>query len=269
MLLELPLTTIRFLGTAPVVPAAGRDSASFLINQRILVDTGWYAAIRMKSYERSPLDLEYLILTHCHHDHYMGLPQIFFYLRMRQRERPNRPPLKILGPAGDVERVVELSRQFLQPDRFPEVDYIPEVYPLQPGDRYEDPQFCLETCATKHAVQGLCYKFYDKKTGAVFSFTGDTAYHPPIAEHVKGSLLLIHEASHGPREVGARPEAVHAGAPDAARIAQMAGVQCLALIHCPEHLAEAAVEAARSIFPNTFLPEDGQVVSLDAHRVIK
>lgn len=140
--------TLTFLGTASVTPEAGHDTASFLINRDILVDTGWSAAIRMLSYGFSPLDLEYLILTHCHHDHYLGLPQLLFYRRMRQRDRDGLRPLKIIGPAEDLERVVKLSRDLLQADRFPDVDHVPEVVPLSPGDRFECPTFHLETCNT-------------------------------------------------------------------------------------------------------------------------
>ncbi len=258
-------TVIRFLGTATVVPAAGHDTASFLINDRILVDTGWYAAIKMKTYGVNPMDLEYVFITHCHHDHYIGLPHILFYLRMRKRERPDRPPLKIIGPADDIERVVLLARQFLQTERFPDVECIPDIYPLMPGESYEDDIFRIDTCATRHPVQGLCYRYQDKATGAIFSFTGDTAYSPVIAEHVQESTLLIHEASHGPKEIGEDPAWGHAGAPDAARIALAAEVQQLALIHCPEEQRDAAITSAQMIFPNTFMPEDGQVVTLGVH----
>src|SRR5262249_30283230 len=43
-------TEITFLGTSSVVPGGGHDTASFLINGRYLVDTGWYATIKMRVY---------------------------------------------------------------------------------------------------------------------------------------------------------------------------------------------------------------------------
>ena len=111
-------TQVKFLGTSAVVPAAGHDTVSLLVNGRILIDTGWYSAVKMQQYGLSPLDVEYLILTHCHHDHYIGLPQILFYRAMRRRDRPDLPVLKVIGPADDVERVVRLSMGLLQPKRF-------------------------------------------------------------------------------------------------------------------------------------------------------
>ena len=41
--------TLAFLGTAAVTPEAGHDTANFLINRHIMVDTGLSAAIPMLS----------------------------------------------------------------------------------------------------------------------------------------------------------------------------------------------------------------------------
>src|SRR5882724_6192609 len=125
-------TTVTFLGTDAVVPEGGADTASFVINRRCLVDTGWYAAIKMRCYGLDPMQLETLIFTHCHHDHYIGLPHLLFYHRMRARERPDRPPLKIIGPAGEIDLVVGLAQKFLQMERFAPVQYQPELIPLNP-----------------------------------------------------------------------------------------------------------------------------------------
>jgi ribonuclease BN (tRNA processing enzyme) len=50
---------------------------------------------------------------------------------------------------------------------------------------------------------------------------------------------------------------------DAAEIAKLAGVQRLALVHAREDKQAEAVAAARTIFPNTFWPEDGQVLMIE------
>jgi ribonuclease Z len=255
-------TQITFLGTSSVVPGGGHDTASFLINGRYLVDTGWYAVIKMREYGFNPMQLETLILTHCHHDHYLGLPHLLFYLRMRAWERPDRPPLKIIGPAEDLERVVTLARQFLQPDRFPDVDSAPTLFPLHAGDALETEDFRLATCASRHPVPGLCYRFTDRNTGAVFAFTGDTAWHPPIVELARDVALLITEASYGAHPAPADNRSLHSGAPDAARLAVEARAGRLALIHAAEEKQAEAVLAAQAIFPNTFWPQDGETVSV-------
>ena len=68
------MTTLTFVGTAAVLPGAGRESACFVINGRDLVDTGWSAAVKMQEVGCDPLAIVWLFFTHCHHDHYLGLP---------------------------------------------------------------------------------------------------------------------------------------------------------------------------------------------------
>lgn len=262
---EIP-TTVTFLGSDAVVPACGGDTASFVINRTTLVDTGWYAVLKMRCYDLDPMELEHLILTHCHHDHYLGLPHLLFYLAMRAGERPGRPPLKIIGPAGELELVTRLAGQFLQMDRFSPVRYEPELIPLHPGDSWECRDFHLTTCASVHPVPGLCYRLSDTNTGKVIAFTGDTAYDPAIPKLVEGADLLIHEASYGASAAPAANASLHSGAPEAARVASEAGVRRLALIHCPQPKKAAALEAARAIFPDTIWPADGETLVVGVSR---
>jgi len=259
-------TSVRFLGTSSVVPAAGCDTASFLLNDKHLVDTGWNAALRLLDHGLSPLDLHHVILTHCHHDHYLGLPQILFYIRISRHRQPLRQSLKIIGPADDILRIVNRARALLQVEQFPEIDAVPEVIPLAPGERYECDEFRLTTTQTLHAVQGLCYRFHDLRTGAEIAFSGDTAYHPPLADHVSGVDLLIHECSLGADEPEPSQKMGHSGAPQAARIARDGNVGRLALIHCSEDRQQESLEAAREVFPNVFFPRNGERIAVHSSR---
>jgi ribonuclease Z len=253
-------TSVTFLGTDAVVPECGGDTASFVINGRYLVDCGWYAAIKMRCYGIDPMGLEYLFLTHCHHDHYIGLPHVLFYLAMRARERPDRPPLKIVGPAGELELVVDLAERFLQAERFPPVRVARELIPLRPGDPLDAAAFRLETCASLHPVPGLCYRFTDSRTCKVVGFTGDTAYEPAIPALLRGADLLITEASYGASPAPASNASLHSGAPEAARVAIEAGAMRLALVHCPKAQQAAALAAAQALFPATIWPADGETL---------
>ncbi len=100
-------TTLTFIGTDTCVPQSNNDTASFIVNGHCLVDCGWNAAINMGRYGHSPADLDYIFITHCHHDHYLGLAGVLFYRGLRY---PDMPQLKVVGPTEDIERVVELAR---------------------------------------------------------------------------------------------------------------------------------------------------------------
>ena len=239
-------TKITILGNSTAVPETGNDSPTFLINDRYLVDTGWWSVESMRARGIDPVQLEYVIFTHFHHDHYMGLPQLLYYLIMRHKPLKE---LKIIGPAEDLELIVRRSISFLHPERYYTDDVFPTLIPIAPGESYEAEGFRLDTCTTIHPVQGICCRFTDKANGKVFSFTGDTAYHPPIIEHVRGSALLIHEAALGP--IAAAPDDnayMHSGSIDAARIAEAAGVEKLLLIHAAASRAEPSVQAAKEAY---------------------
>lgn len=264
-------TIVTFLGTAAAVPGAGHDVASFVINGTYLVDTGWNAALTLCAHGFDPMDVEYLMLTHCHHDHYLGLPQLLFY-RSMQRHRLSKSgksfrPLKVIGPLNDVARVVDRAAQFLQVDYFPEMEAAVEIIALAPGDDFEGEAFHVTTCPTRHPVQGLCCRFTDKHTNAVLAWTGDTAPFsngaPHLVEHVRGVGLLIHDASFGSNPAPTNNPYLHSGAPDAAYLAVAAGVRQLALIHGSEEEQEAARAAASRIFPSTFWPADGETINVD------
>ncbi|WP_240633488.1 MBL fold metallo-hydrolase [Paenibacillus montanisoli] len=238
-------TRITIFGTSGAVPEIGGDSPSFLINDKYLVDTGWAAIQNLRGHGVDPLELDYLIFTHFHHDHYLSLPSLLFYFLSWGKLQE----LKIIGPAEDLERMVKRALDFLDAERFFAKDEVPTLIPLQPGDNYETEGFRLDTCSTIHPVQGLGYRFTDARTGKSFAFSGDTAYHPPIAELAKGSALLIHEAALGPKAADPNDNAyMHSGSIDAARIAEAAGVDRLLLLHGAASRAEACVEAAKQEF---------------------
>jgi len=253
-------TEVRFLGTASVVPERGNDTSTFLINDRYLFDAGWWAAINMLQYDVSPLDLDFVFLSHCHQDHYLGLAQIAFYMAMNRAAYCERPPIRIYGPKDDIARVMDLCFAFLQTGLSPQVwtDLEFDVIGLDPGAAVDEEQFRLDTCKTVHKVQSMCCVFTDKLTGTRIAYTGDTSFAESIADCVKGVDLLVHEASAGEGDSSAG----HSGARDAARIADLAGARRLALVHCREEARPGALAAAREIFPDVILPQPGQTIKI-------
>ena len=239
---------ITFIGTSTCIPDIGSEVASFLIDGKILVDTGWCSVLKMREYGFDPLDIEYLILTHLHHDHYIGLPQLLFYLRLKKL-------VTIIGPSKHLKNVVNKALEFLQISRFPELSLDLKLIPLSPGKSYKGNGFKLDTFPAKHLSgnnvfeESLVCRFTELSTGKSFAFTGDTSFHPPIAEFVGNIPLLIHDACHSlPKE--------------AAAIAKMANVETLYLIHHSNEKAEEALNEARAVFPHSFLAMEGKTLEI-------
>lgn len=250
-----------FLGTGSVVPEGGRETSSLLIADRLLVDAGWCNALAMLPHGVSPADLDALLLTHCHHDHYLGLPHLLFYRRMIERNTGRElPPLPIVGPAGEIERIVELARRFLQVERHAKGYRAPKIIPLEPGQGCELAGFRVTTCETRHSVPGLAYRIEEPDTGISVVVSGDTAYHPPLAEFARNAALLVHEAACADEEPDPAAGGGHSGGAQAARIARSAAAGQLALTHGYLKDIEPTLAAARRIFPQSVFPQDGETL---------
>lgn len=246
---------IFFIGTSTGAPEIGKESPSFIINGKILVDTGWCGVLKMREYGLDPMSIQYLILTHLHQDHYLGLPHILFYRWGRGASDVNKPvrPLVIIGPAQHLSEIVEATKLFLQWKRFPEIAVDIVVAPLAPGETYKGDDFILETIAARHvssrkmSEESLVCKITERVTGKSMVFTGDTSFHEPIAEFAAKTALLVHDAAH------TAPE-------DVARIAKMASAGKLFLIHCREK--EGMMDDVRRIFPEAFMARDGSAMEI-------
>ena len=255
---QQPALSILILGTASCTPEPGGNTASFVVDGRVVVDTGWYFTDRLLAGGINPLDVEAVCFTHCHHDHILGLPQLVFYYGITGEKRPKRP-LHVYGPAGEIGRVVADAQRYLQFDRYKELHFEIVVHDLKGGETLEVAGLTVATCPALHAVPGVCYRF-ENAAGASAVFSGDTSFNPDLIELSRGAGLLVHEASHGPNSVRGDTRWGHSGAPDAAEVARSAGVGRLALVHCGETARAAALAAAQAIFPETFLPTDGETL---------
>lgn len=252
-------TTLTFIGTATCTPPAGDDTASFLLNGHVLIDCGWCAALSMLPTGRDASDLSHVLITHCHHDHYLGLASVLFY-RAMDRSLEDAADLTIAGPAEDIERVAGLALDYLQADRFAAVEARPVVVPVTPGESLTVGEIEARTAPTDHPVQGLAYRLRDTDTGVTIGISGDTAYLPELAEHFRGVDLLIMEGSTGLTDPPADSTAGHSGVRQSARIAAAAQVGRLALVHIGGGERHELLGAAREIFPDTFIPMRGETL---------
>ena len=254
-------TSLTFVGTASCTPRVGNETACFLLNGHVLVDTGWCAALSMLHCGHDATELDHVVLTHCHHDHYMGLASVFFYRRMQNDRLPDdAPELRVIGPAEDIERVVELARAYLQVDRFSGVQADPEVVGVTPGEGFEVGEFAVTTAPAQHQLQGMALRLRDTKTGAEIGLSGDTAYLPELPEFFVGVDVLVHEAAAGVNDPEITAETGHSSARQAATIARDAGVGRMYLAHVRADLRTELLAAARDVFPETHWPEPGMTV---------
>lgn len=247
---------ITVLGSSGCRYDKGNDTASFLINNKIIVDTGWNLVENILDLDLNPADFKTVLFTHFHHDHYIGLPQFLFY---HSCHGTSLDDLTFIGPE-DLNKVVNLAMDFLQMSRFYEFKGKPNCVEVSPGEKIELENLSIKTQKSIHPVDGRFYHVTDKSTGKTAGFAGDTAYDESETEFFKDCGLLIHECSLGAKNSGDN-KYLHASAEEAAIVAEKAGVKKLALAHYPEKLRQDCYNAAAEKFKGEILtPVKGDVI---------
>jgi len=237
-------TTLRVIGSGSLFPGPDGDAPCCLVNDRLMVDTGYWAAHRLLRWDLHAGLVDHLLITHYHPYHTIGLPLVFCYRRGLPFIGREVRRMAVLGPAESIETLMRRTRDFLE---IPEEEDLAEVVPMEPGGVYESEPFRIWAYRANHPVPGLVYRVRDNETAAEIGLAWDTAYDPDMAAFFRDVDLLVHDAAHSrPRE--------------AALCAREAGARRLALIHGDR--PEVAVAEAREVFPEAAWPEDGEVIRM-------
>jgi len=251
-------TFITVLGSSACRYDYGNDAASYLINNKIIVDTGWNLIENILDAGLNPADFKIILFTHFHHDHYLALPQFIFY---HINAGTPLSELTLIGPS-DINNILKLAIDFLQLPRFFENIDSPKCIEIKSGEsiKLDEEQLFIEAHKSIHPVDGRFYRVMDIDTGVKIGFTGDTAYDPVENSFFKGCDMLIHECSLGGKHTGDNAY-LHADAEDAAIAATGAGVKTLVLTHYPAGIREECRDAATNKFYGEILtPVKGDVI---------
>lgn len=296
--------SVLFLGTAGAAPTAQRGTAAFLIRRggdRILVDCGEGTQRQMLRSGVGLVDVEDVLITHFHADHFLGLPGMLKTFGLRGREAP----LVLYGPRG----LGDLMRS-LRPI-FGRLPYPVEQVELDAGDYIGRDGYRIESFATDHGVPSLGYALIEDmrpgrfdvdaaralgvpegpafgmlqggkpvtlETGAEISpeavlgaarpgrrlvLSGDTRPCPAMIEAAAGADVLIHEATFLDEEAARARQTGHTTAGQAARMARDAQVGMLALTHLStRYFGRDIRREARVDFPAAVVPRDFDVIEL-------
>jgi ribonuclease Z len=275
--------SVVFYGTGGSVPTARRATACVLIRaggRRILIDAG-EGAQRQMMLSTGLVQVDDILITHFHADHYLGLPGLLKTYDLQDRQAP----LRIAGPPGLAGLFEGLRRIFGK------IRYELELVELPPGEALppaESEEFELRSFAVEHRMPANGYAFVEaerpghfdpeaaKKLGItdVTDFgrlqrgetvsvdggevkpdqvlgetrqgrkivvTGDTAPTEMTRVAAHGAQLLVHDGTFSDEEQARAAETGHSTARQAATLAKEAEVDMLALVHVSTRYNVSAV----------------------------
>jgi ribonuclease Z len=296
--------SVVFYGTGGSVPTARRATACVLIRaggKRVLIDCG-EGAQRQMMRSTGLVQVDEILITHLHADHYLGLPGLLKTYDLQDRSAP----LRIAGPPG-LPGLFDALRRI-----FGKIRYEVELVELRGGEAlaHEEEGFEMRSFEVEHRMPANGYAFVEaerpgrfeadrarelgvadvrdfgrlqrgeavkgeagevrpdqvmgeSRQGRKIVITGDTAPCEMTRIAAHGAELLVHDGTFSDEEEARAAETGHSTARQAATIAAEAEAKLLALVHISSRYHVGAVlDEARGVFPSTHAVRDFDLIDI-------
>jgi len=102
--------SVTILGSNSAAPAHDRNQTSQLVNigkSAILVDCGEGTQVQFRKYGIKTAKLDYILISHLHGDHYLGLMGVISTFHLNKRTKP----LTIFGPKG-LDEIITIQLKY-------------------------------------------------------------------------------------------------------------------------------------------------------------
>ena len=186
--------SVKFLGSGDAFGSGGRLQICILIEAaaaKFLLDCGASALISMKRFGVSSADIDKILITHLHGDHFGGIP---FFILDSQLISKRTKPLLIAGPPGIKDRIHSAMEIMFPGSSRVKQKFRIEFQELQAGARTEMDQVFVTATKVAHASGSPSYALRIECAGKSIVYSGDTEWTDNLIKVVRGADLFIAEA---------------------------------------------------------------------------
>ena len=186
--------TVRFLGSGDAFGSGGRLQTCINVRSgdaNLLLDCGASSLIAMRRFGVAPSEIETIVLSHLHGDHFGGIP--FFILDARFFS-PRDMPLTIAGPAGAESRVKEAMEALFPGSSATKQKF--ETHFVEFSDRVPVSVGAVTVTPfeVSHASGAAAYALRLDIAGKTIVYSGDTEWCDALIDAAKGADLFVCEA---------------------------------------------------------------------------
>lgn len=186
--------SVKFLGSGDAFGSGGRLQICILIEApatKFLLDCGASALISMKRFGVSTADIDKILITHLHGDHFGGIP---FFILDSQLISKRTKPLLISGPPGIKDRIHSAMEIMFPGSSRVKQKFGIEFLELQKGARTEIDQVFVTAEEVAHASGSPSYALRIECAGKSIVYSGDTEWTDNLVHVARGADLFIAEA---------------------------------------------------------------------------
>jgi ribonuclease Z len=200
---------VTLLGTGSPIPVEERFGPSILVEagpEKLLIDCGRGASLRLWQLHIPLGAVTAVFLTHLHSDHIVGIPDLWLTGWLPPPFGHRTHAFQIWGPVGTNEMMANLQKAFATDIRFRMADGIPEqgiavaAQDIAQGPVYEKNGVKVTAFEVDHATAKPAFGYRIDYRGHSVVLSGDTRPTENLIRFSKDVDLLIHEVA------WARPE---------------------------------------------------------------
>ena len=182
--------SLSFIGTGNAFAPGGLCWNGFLANSRYLFEAPPQALMSVRHAGLDPNELEAVIISHHHADHFLGLPFLLLYWKYQGRTTP----VTIVGPP-ETQSVLEQVTERTYPALL-EIDYDIEWKVATPGNELSVGDLRLRPVEAKHDPKlNMCLGYACHLDGRRFGYTGDTSLCDGVFDLARHSEVLVSECA--------------------------------------------------------------------------
>ena len=195
---------VTFLGTGDAFASHGRFQSGYLIEAQgcqILMEAGPTILCAMKRMGVAPADIDIILISHLHGDHFGGLP---FLILEYLWESPRRKPLKIAGPPHLEERTWRLFNTMF-PFSSGDLERVRrnlEFIELEPACKARFGKVEVDSLRVPHMKRDLCLALKVAIGGKTIAFSGDTGWCDELISFTTGADLFLCECTYFENPLG-------------------------------------------------------------------
>jgi ribonuclease BN (tRNA processing enzyme) len=184
---------VTFLGAGDAFNAGARCHASYLVRAAsacVLLDCGATTVLAMKQARINVNDLDAILVSHLHGDHFAGVPFLFltwFYESARRR------PVTIAGPPGTQQRVQALYSALYRDLAARPLPFEVDFVELEPSVRERVGGVDLLPFRVPHQETEVSLGFRVSVEGKAILYSGDTGWTEDLVVQSQGTDLFICE----------------------------------------------------------------------------